>query len=84
MDLSFLQPLSYLIAIGVFVWYLRKDSKDDYIRLETQSRTDVLRLDAKLEFWRSESNQILKAIQEEMKDFHGRLCALEEKNKKNI
>lgn len=28
-----------------------------------------------------EVNSILKAIQEEIKDFHGRLCTIEEKNK---
>lgn len=26
----------------------------------------------------------LRAIQEEMKDFHGRLCAIEERNKKSL
>jgi hypothetical protein len=31
--------------------------------------------------WRHMDNMI-KAIHEEMKDFHGRLCAIEEKNKK--
>ena len=30
----------------------------------------------------SEMRIILKSIQEEMKDFHGRLCAIEERNKK--
>lgn len=30
----------------------------------------------------SEMRLILKAIQEEIKDFHGRLCAIEERNKK--
>lgn len=28
------------------------------------------------------TNTLLTAIQEEMKDFHGRLCAIEERNKK--
>ena len=32
--------------------------------------------------WRHMDNQV-KAIHEEIKDFHGRLCAIEEKNKKN-
>ena len=35
--------------------------------------------------WRHMDNRLdttIKAIQEEMKDFHGRLCAIEEKNKK--
>lgn len=30
----------------------------------------------------SEMRLILKAIQDEMKDFHGRLCQIEERNKK--
>ena len=29
----------------------------------------------------SEMRMIMKAIQDEMKDFHGRLCAIEERNK---
>ena len=30
---------------------------------------------------RKEFARILEAIQQEMKDFHGRLCAIEERNK---
>ena len=33
---------------------------------------------------RSDTTAILRAIQDEMKDFHGRLCAIEERNKKPI
>lgn len=54
-----------------------------------QARTDFLHLDRKLEENRKEtqnivkeSNSILKAIQDEIKDFHNRLCAIEERNKK--
>ena len=65
-----ISELALMISIGVFIWYLRKDSKDDYIRLET-----------KLEAWRKENNDTLRAIQEEMKEFHGRLCAIEERKK---
>ena len=39
--------------------------------------------DRKLEEMRKDTNAILLAIQTEMKDFHGRLCAIEEKNKKS-
>ena len=67
---SWIQLGTFLIATFVFMWYMRKDSKEDYIRLDT-----------KLEEWRKETNCILTAIQQEIKDFHGRLCALEEKNK---
>jgi hypothetical protein len=30
----------------------------------------------------NKTTAFLKAIQEEMKDFHGRLCAIEERNRK--
>lgn len=40
-----------------------------------------LQLDKKIEENRKETNDILRAIQQEMKDFHGRLCIIEEKNR---
>jgi hypothetical protein len=30
-----------------------------------------------------EIREIIRAIQDEMKDFHGRLCSIEERNRKN-
>jgi len=59
MDLSFLQPIAYLAALYGFVWSMRKDSKEDYLRLEKK----------------------MDLVHEEMKDFHGRLCAIEEKKR---
>lgn len=41
----------------------------------SESRADWRHMDTKLE-------ASLNAIQAEIKDFHGRLCAIEEKNKK--
>ena len=38
-------------------------------------------MDKKLDEHRRETTQILLGIQQEMKDFHGRLCAIEERNK---
>jgi hypothetical protein len=54
---------------------MRKDSKEDYMR----SREDYLRMEQKLEAWRDETKSFLQSIQQEMKDFHGRLCSIEEK-----
>jgi len=59
MDFSFLQPIAYLAALYGFVWSMRKDSKEDYLRLEKK----------------------MDLVHEEMKDFHGRLCAIEERRK---
>jgi hypothetical protein len=47
-----------------------------------QARSDFLHLDRKLEENRKEVTMIVKAIQEEMKDFHNRLCTIEERNRK--
>lgn len=38
-------------------------------------RSDMKSFETKIDGWKSE-------IDKEMKDFHGRLCAIEEKNKK--
>lgn len=47
-----------------------------------QARTDYLHLDRKLEENRKETTQIVKAIQDEVKDFHNRLCRIEERRDK--
>tara|TARA_R110002126_G_scaffold200872_3_gene348430 strand:- start:992 stop:1189 length:198 start_codon:yes stop_codon:yes gene_type:complete len=41
-----------------------------------------MNMDKKLEANRKETNDILEGIRQEMRDFHGRLCAIEERNKK--
>jgi hypothetical protein len=39
-------------------------------------------LDRKIDENRKETSEILRGIQSEMHDFHGRLCAIEERNRK--
>lgn len=64
------QVLTILVGnIAMFLWATR------------QARSDFLHLDRKLEENRKETTQIVKAIQEEIKDFHDRLCAIEERNR---
>lgn len=46
--------------------------------------TLYLHNDKKIESNRKETNEILKAISEEMKDFHSRLLIIEERNKPKI
>ena len=43
----------------------------------SESRADVRHMDAKLESTR----ELVRAIYEESKDFHSRLCRIEERNK---
>lgn len=40
-----------------------------------------MNLDKKLDENRKETNAILQSIAQEMKDFHGRMCAIEERHK---
>lgn len=44
-----------------------------------QARSDFLHLDRKLEENRKETNQLVNAIQSEIKDFHNRLCLIEQR-----
>lgn len=55
---------------GLFIWN------------RTESRNDMRRSDSKMESYRAEMSMLVRAIHEEIKDFHGRLCAIEERNKR--
>jgi hypothetical protein len=64
MTMEWTQFILLLITIaGLFIWN------------RTESRSDARHMDAKLQ---ANTNLII-AIHEEMKDFHGRLCEIEEK-----
>lgn len=41
-----------------------------------------LHTDSKMEAFQNRNYEILEGIRQDMKDFHGRLCAIEERNKK--
>ena len=47
----------------------------------SESRNDWRHMDTKLDVMRAETNAQIQAIHEEMKDFHSKLCRIEERNK---
>lgn len=53
--------------------YLHTDSKMENHRKDLEKKIDENR---------KETNAILEAIRQDIKEFHGKLCALEERNKK--
>lgn len=55
--------------IAMFMWATR------------QARSDFLHLDKKTDDFRREISQIIRQIQDEMKDFHSRLIKIEEERK---
>lgn len=70
MDLneSWIQIASLFLAnAGLIVWF------------RAESRSDWRHMDAKMDANKAETTVILNSIQSEIKDFHGRLCAVEEK-----
>lgn len=56
----------------VLALYFNLDKKLDENRKEANER---------MEEHRKETNQILEAIRQDIRDFHGRLCAIEERNR---
>jgi hypothetical protein len=68
MIMEWVQFVIFLVGIfGLFIWN------------RAEARSDARHMDAKLEGQRN----LINAIHDEMKDFHGRLCAIEEKNRTN-
>lgn len=64
----------FLANASLIVWF------------RSESRADWRHMDAKMESFRAENSILvrsmentMKAIQDEMKDFHNRLCEIEEK-----
>jgi len=62
---------------GLFLWVRSEANNDrrETRHIQREDRKDLLQISRNLEF-------ILKGIQDEMKDFHGRLCSIEEKNRR--
>lgn len=65
--MDWLQVLAIMASNAVLFYWNR-----------SESRSDIRHMDTKLEGMRN----LIDAIHSEMKDFHGRMCALEERNKK--
>ena len=57
----------FLGVFGLFIWN------------RTESRTDMRHMDLKIDAMREDSKSFQDAIREDMRDFHAKLCTLEEK-----
>jgi len=67
---NYLEFFSLLATLlGIFFWS------------RSESRSDIRHMETKIDLYRQETNDMIKAIQIEMKDFHNRLCAIEERNR---
>lgn len=68
---SIAQPAVLLLGILAAVIPLHMSIRDDIRTMEQRMDTN-----------RGETQAILQGIREDMKEFHGRLCAIEERNRK--
>lgn len=62
--------------IGLILW-ARSESRADYRHLEQKTLEMMAGIKSELQAIQQQVN----AIQQEIKDFHGRLCAIEERRK---
>lgn len=53
-----------------------------YLHTDAKMENHRKDLETKIDENRKETNAILEAIRQDIKEFHGKLCALEERNKK--
>ena len=73
------QFVVFLVTMGGMFLWIRTESRADQKALETKIIEDKKNLETKIAEDRRESMTLLTAIQQEIKDFHGRLSTLEEK-----
>ncbi len=69
---------------GIFIWN-RTESRADYRNMDAKlesNRNLTIEIYKEAQNFRIEAREMIAAIQEEIKDFHGRLCAIEERKKK--
>ena len=72
-----METLAVIISMIVMFLWLRTESNADRRetrQIQSEDRKDLLTLVKAIQ-------EDVRAIQQEMKDFHGKMCALEERNK---
>lgn len=71
--MEWIQILVVLVTVaGLFIWN------------RAESRADSRHYDAQLKQFNERTEALISAIKDEMRDFHGRLCAIEERRNKFI
>lgn len=80
--MEWLQVLSLFLANAGLIFWFRSESRADWRHLDAKMDQRDSKMNARMEKMSSDTNAILKSIQDEMKDFHGRLCSIEERKGK--
>lgn len=76
--MHWVQFIIFFIGVfGLFLWN-RAEARTDSRHMDAQTKSNR---DMMFEIHR-ETTAMIQAIREEIKDFHGRLCTIEERNRK--
>lgn len=67
----------FLGVFGLFIWN-RAEARSDARHMDSQLRAQREIIEEN----RRETNNLIEAIRLDVKDFHGRLCTIEEKSKR--
>lgn len=67
-----------ITIVGLFIWN-RSESRSDIRHMDARLDTNIKHMDSKLEIYVGSIREEVRAIQQEIKDFHGRLCAIEDR-----
>lgn len=63
---AFMNILAIIFANASIIWWFRKDTKEDWVRMEAAMKES-----------QTKTESLIMAIQEEMKDFHRRSLEVE-------
>ncbi len=87
--MDWLQVLSLFMANAGLIFWFRAEARADWRQMDTKIDAMVVENDKKIEALRLaieaarvNTDQKIDAIHAEMRDFHGRLCAIEERGRR--
>lgn len=75
MNDSWMQILTVVLANFTVVWWFRKESREDWVRMDKEAKENWSRRDREMKEFR-------ELIRLDMKDFHERLLKIEMERKK--
>lgn len=71
-----------IISMAVFIFTNIGTIIAMFMWVRSEANSDRREFNSSLCESRAETNALIAAIREDIKDFHGRLCAIEERNRK--
>lgn len=75
---NWFQIFSLFLANAALIIWFRSEARNDWRHMDAKIDATHAKIDAN----QKQTLALIEAIQKEITDFHGRLCAIEERNRK--